>query len=62
MLCRVVPGIQYLATRMAHGTIHEFDSQKESIKDFHEHFQFYCVANNVRGAKGEADDRNKALF
>jgi len=47
---------------MAHGTIHEFDSQKESIEDFHERFQFYCGANNVRGAKGEAANRKKALF
>ena len=47
---------------MAHGTIREFDPQKESIEDFHERFEFYCVANNVRPpGEGEAD-RKKALF
>ena len=47
---------------MAHGTICEFDPQKESIEDFHERFEFYCLANNVRAAEGEAADRKKALF
>jgi len=38
-----------LATRMAHGNLCEFDPNKESIEDFREQFEFYCVANNVRG-------------
>ena len=59
-LCRLVLSIQYLATRMAHGTIREFDPQKESIEDFHVRFEFYCVANNLR--PGEGDNRKKALF
>ena len=33
---------------------------KEAIEDFHERFQFYCVANNLR--PGEGDNRKKALF
>jgi len=49
-----------LAMRMAHGTIHEFDPQKESIEDFHERFEFYCVANNL--CPGERDNRKKALL
>ena len=45
---------------MAHGTIREFDPQKESIEDFHERFEFYYVANNLH--PGEGDNRKKALF
>ena len=37
-------------------------THRKSIKDFHEWFEFYCVANNVRAAGGEATDRKKALF
>jgi len=45
---------------MAHGSIREFDPTKESVEDFYKHFEFYCVANNIRPGKG--DNRNKALF
>lgn len=38
-----------LATRMAHGNLREFDPKKESIEDFYERFEFYCVANGIRG-------------
>ena len=44
---------------MAHGSLCEFDLKKESIKDFHEHFEFYCVANGIQ------DDnvaKKKAMF
>ena len=41
-----------LVTRMAHGSIHEFDPRKESVADFHEHFEFHCVANNIQSGEG----------
>lgn len=46
---------------MAHGALKEFDPEKESIEDFRERFEFYCVANKF---KNEGDDvrRKKALF
>ena len=34
---------------MAHGVLREFDPVKESIEDLREHFDFYCLANNIRG-------------
>ena len=34
----------YLTTRMAHGTLREFDPKKESIEDFRERFDFNCLA------------------
>ena len=33
---------------MAHGTFWEFDANKESIKDFHQRFKFYCLVNNIK--------------
>ena len=33
-LCKLVQSIQYLATRMANGTIYKLDPQKESTEDF----------------------------
>ena len=45
--------------RMAHGSLHEFDSKKVSVEDFHECFKFYCVVNGIR------DDnvaKKKAMF
>ena len=33
---------------MAHGILREFDPKKESVEDFNEHFEFYCVANGIR--------------
>ena len=53
--------IQHLATRMAHGNLREFDPKKESIEDFRERFDFYCLANNVRDTE-ENQRRKKALF
>ena len=46
-------------TRMAHGSLWEFDSSKESIEDFRKRFEFYCVANNICD---DAARRKKALF
>ena len=46
---------------MAHGVLKEFDPAKESVEDFRERFDFYCVANKFRN---DSDDlrRKKALF
>ena len=46
---------------MAHGVLKEFDLEKESIKDFRERFEFYCVTNKI---KNDGDDlrSKKALF
>ena len=44
---------------MTHGTLHEFDPKKESIEDFEERFEFYCVANGIRG---DNVDKKKASF
>ena len=38
---------------MAHGHIWEFDAAKETIEDFHQRFEFYCQANNIK-AEDEA--------
>jgi len=46
---------------MAHQSIREFDPRKESLEDFYEHFEFYCVANNI-GPGPEGDNHKKALF
>ena len=46
---------------MAHGSLREFDLTKESIEDFKERFEFYCLANNIKG-EGEHARRKKALF
>ena len=46
---------------MAHGTLRDFDPVTESIEDFKERFEFYCLANNVKG-EGEHARRKKALF
>ena len=51
-----------LATRMAHGMLREFDPSKESIEDFRERYDFYCLANNIRGEGEAAVSRKKALF
>jgi len=39
---------------MAHGNLCEFDPRKESIEDFHERFEFYCLANNIKDTEGDA--------
>ena len=36
-------------TRMAHRVLCEYDLLKESIEDFHDRFEFYCLANNIHG-------------
>ena len=51
-----------LATRMAeHGTLRDFDPSKEFIEDFCDRFEFYCLANIIKG-EGEALRQKKALF
>ena len=62
-MCVVVVfvNIQHLATRMAHGSLREFDPKKKSIEDFRERFDFYCLVNNIRDNK-ENLRRRKALF
>ena len=50
-----------LATRMAYGRLKEFDPKKESIEDFKERFEFYCLANNIKD-DGDHARRKKALF
>ena len=47
---------------MAHGQIKEFDSAKETIEDFRQHFEFYCTANNIKSGDEAQQDRKKALF
>ena len=47
---------------MAHGTLQEFDANKESIEDFHQRFEFYCLANNVKEGDEAQRNRKKALF
>ena len=44
---------------MAHDSLCEFDLKKESIKDFHEHFEFYCVANGIQDGNAA---KKKAMF
>lgn len=56
----VVQYTTYLATRMAHGTVFEFD-QKKSI-DFRERFDFYCLANNICDNNEENLRCKKTLF
>ena len=45
----------------AHGMLRDFDSTKESVEDFHERFEFYCLANNIK-EEGDGQRRKKALF
>ena len=47
---------------MAHGTLREFDVNKESIDDFRQRFEFYCLANNIRDGDEAQRNRKKALF
>ena len=47
---------------MAHSNVWDFDPTKESIEDFQQHFEFYCLVNNIK-TKDEAQiARKKALF
>ena len=41
---------------MAHGSLCEFNLK---IKDFHEHFEFYCVANGIQDDNAA---KKKAMF
>ena len=45
----------------AHGTLRDFDSTKESVEDFRERFEFYCLANNIKGER-DRQRQKKALF
>ena len=54
--------ITFLVTRMAHGHIKEFDSTKETINDFRQHFEFYCAANNIQSENETQQAHKKALF
>lgn len=47
---------------MAHGTLREFDVNKESIDDFRQRFEFYCLANNIKDGDEAQRNRKKALF
>ena len=47
---------------MAHGHIKEFDSTKETVDDFRQHFEFYCAANNIKSDDEAQQARKKALF
>ena len=47
---------------MAHGTLREFDASKESIEDFHQRFEFYCLANSIKDGDEAQRNRKKALF
>ena len=51
----------YLVKRMAHGSLKEFDPTKESIEDYKEHYEFYCLANNVK-SEGKHAQHKKTLF
>ena len=57
--CPGLPQDTTLATRMALGNLRKFDPKKESVEDFYECFEFFCVANNIRGDNA---DRKKAIF
>ena len=47
---------------MAHGTLREFDTTKESIEDFCHRFEFYCLANNIKDDDEAQQNRKKVLF
>ena len=52
-----------MATRisMAHGVLQEFDPEKESIEDFRERFDFYCVANKINTRVRTSGERKCSL-
>ena len=47
---------------MAHCHIQEFDISKETIENFHQHFEFYCQANNIKSEDEAQLTSKKALF
>ena len=51
-----------MATRIAHTHIREFDAAKETIEDFHQRFEFYCQANEMKSEDEAQLARKKALF
>ena len=47
---------------MAHGTLREFDANKEFIEDFHQRFKFYFLSNNIKEGDEAQQNCKKALF
>ena len=47
---------------MAHGHFREFDVAKETIEDFHQCFEFYYQANNIKSEDEAQLARKKAVF
>jgi len=47
---------------MAHGHIREFDLTKETVDDFYQRFEFYCLANKITENDEAGQTRKKALF
>ena len=47
---------------MSHWHIREFESTKETVDDFHQRFEFYCAANNIKSEDEAQQARKKALF
>jgi len=43
---------------MAHGHIWEFDPTKETVDDFCQRFEFYCLANKIT----DEDDQKEGPF
>ena len=43
-----VPQNTTLVTRTVHGSLWKFNPNKESVEDFHECFEFYCVVNGIQ--------------
>ena len=48
--------------RMAHGTLGEFDANKESIEDFYQRFKFYCLLNHIKEGDEAQWNHKKALL
>ena len=38
---------------MTYGTLREFHPKKESMEDFNERFDFYCLVKNIRDINEE---------
>jgi len=47
---------------MAYGNVREFDPAKESIEDFQQCLEFYCLANNIKTEDKAQIARKKTLF
>ena len=48
-----------LVIRRVYSNMHELDPKKESIEDFYERFEFYCMAN---GICNDDTDKKKPMF